>query len=245
MPDLIEVPFPRGNCPIHTFGALDNEAAPVVLIFMDAFCPRPVLFEIAERLVGEGYRVLMPHLFYEHVPVAPIDFNQIFSGGPDRDRLFKMLGGLDMATVKADVGALLDFVGERLGTEAPIGTTGYCMGGRFALTAATLSDRVRFAGAFHAAGLAPEQGDSVHHDFEGVRAQLYIGVAGIDPMFGGAEEGRLAQALRDADTDHVIETYANAAHGYVMSDLPAYNAAASARHWDNLSGRLRYCFAQG
>jgi carboxymethylenebutenolidase len=212
---------------------------------MDAFGPRPTLDRLAERLVAEGYRVLLPNLFYDHLPYAPLNPQLVFSGGEERQRLMKMFGALDQSKIDADILALLAFGTEKLGSTAPIGVTGYCMGGRYALTAATLSHRVLFAAAFHGSNLAPESGDSPHHRFGRVRSRIYVGVAEKDPMFSGAEEGRLAAALRDASVDHAIETYAGAAHGFVMDDLPAAsNPAAAGRHWLRLSTELREAFSR-
>jgi carboxymethylenebutenolidase len=238
---IVERAFPRGTAPIRVYGDIAADSAPIVLLFMDAFGPRPMLDRIATRLVGEGYRVLLPDLFYDHLPYTPLNPQSVFSGGDDRQRLMTMFGALDQAKIDADVQALLAFAAELPGC-ASIGATGYCMGGRFALTAATLSNRVVFAAAFHGSNLAPAHEAGPHLRFEGVRARIYIGVAGIDPMFGGEEEGRLATALRHAGVDHTIETYAGAAHGFVMEDLPAGNAAAANRHWTRLSTHLRECF---
>jgi carboxymethylenebutenolidase len=43
----------------------------------------------------------------------------------------------------------------------------------------------------------------------------------------------LEQALTDAGVDHTIETY-NALHGWVPSDTPVHDEAATAKHWDTL-----------
>lgn len=229
--------------PIRAYGNLSDSAAPVVLFFMDAFGPRPMLDTIAQRLVGEGYRVLLPDLFYDHCPYEPLRPESVFSGGEDRQRLMTLFGGLNQAKIDADVKALLAFCAEKFGT-APIGATGYCMGGRFALTAATQSERVVFAASFHGSNLAPERDDGPHNHFANAKARVYIGVAEMDPTFSAAEEGRLAAALREANVDHVIETYARAAHGFVMQDIPAGNAAAADRHWLRLSTELRESFTR-
>lgn len=52
------------------------------------------------------------------------------------------------------------------------------------------------------------------------------------------EAGRLATALREGGVDHAMETYAGAAHGFTMKDLPVHEAAAD-RHLQRLSGLLR------
>lgn len=244
MATIFERSFPRGNIPIHVYGTTsDDSAAPIVLLFMDGFGPRPALDRIAERLVGEGYRAVIADLFYEHRPYIPLSPASIFSGGDDRQRLATMFGSFNQAKIDADIQALLTFCTEQFGSTAPIAATGYCMGGRFALSAATLSDRVVFAASFHGSKLAPENDDGPHLHFAGKSSRIYVGIAAMDPTFGAAEEGRLAAALREAGVNHVIETYAGAAHGFVMDDLPVFNAAASARHWLRLSTELREAFS--
>lgn len=242
MTTIFESNFPRGCAPIYAYGALEDAEAPIVLLFMDAFGPRPTLGNIAQSLANEGYRVLIPDLFYDHRPYAPLQPQSVFTGGEDRQRLMTMFGGLDQSKIDEDVEALLAFCASKFGTKAPLGATGYCMGGRFALTAATLSERVVFAASFHGSNLAPEHGAGPHTRFAETKAHIYIGVAEIDPTFGAIEEGRLATALREANVDHVIETYPRVAHGFVMEDLPAGDALAATRHWLRLSAGLDEAF---
>lgn len=232
--DRIELQMARGTCALHLFGDMANAAAPIVFVFMDAFGPRPTLFRICERIAAGGRRVILPDLFYAHAPYAPLEPANLFSGGDDRMRLMTMLGSLDQKALDDDVAALLAYADSLPGSDAPIATTGYCMGGRFSLTAASLSARVKVAACFHSSTLAPEQGESAHTRLSGTQAQVYIGMAGIDPTFDAAEEGRLAVALREANVDHLLENYLGAMHGFVMDDLPAYSAAATERHWQRL-----------
>lgn len=241
---MIDAQLARGVCPVHIFGATDDRSRPIILFFMDGFGPRPALFDMGERLAQEGYRVLLPHLFYDHLPSPPIEPQSVLSGGEDKARLMTMLAKLDQSAVEADVRALLGFADAQLGDEAPIGATGYCMGGRYALTAATLNSRVKMAASFHGATLAPEQGDSAHHHLSGVKAKVYIGVAGLDAGFSGAEEGRLAAALRDAQVEHAIEIYADAKHGFALHDLPMHHEGAARRHWSRLTTGLQEAFAR-
>jgi carboxymethylenebutenolidase len=238
-----DVQLARGICPVQAFGELDDAARPIVLFFMDGFGPRPMLFGMAQRLADQGHRVLLPDLFYDHLPAEPLSAASVLSGGADRDRMNMMLAKLDQAAVDADVGGLIAFCETALAGQAPIGATGYCMGGRYALTAATLSTRVVFAASFHGATLAPESGDGVDQRLQQAGARVYIGIAGIDPMFGAAEEGRLAEALRGANLDHVLETYAGAYHGFAMADLPMHHEAARMRHWQRLADGLAESFA--
>ena len=162
--------------------------------------------------------------------MQPLVPKSLFEGGPERDRVMQLVRSIDMAKVDADVAAMLALAEARSNADAPFAAVGYCMGGRYALAAVTASPRVKFAGAFHASNIAPAQGDSPHQRFAGVKARIYIGVAGIDPTYGAEEHGRMAQALRDADTDHIIETYHGMGHGWVYPDLAIYNADGAAKH---------------
>lgn len=225
-----EANFPRGTCPILNFGP-DDKSAPLVLFFPDAFGPRPEAFAVAEDIASAGWRVQMFDQFYEQLPYEPLVPKSLFEGGPERDRVMQFVTSINMAKVDEDVAAMLALAEANSSPDAPFAAVGYCMGGRYALTAVTASPRVRFAGAFHASNIAPAQGDSPHQRFAGVKGRIYIGVAGIDPTYGAEEHGRMAQALRDAETDHVIETYQGMGHGWVYPDLTmVYNAAGAAKH---------------
>jgi carboxymethylenebutenolidase len=224
-----QAPFPRGNCPIYSFGP-DDRSAPLVLFFPDAFGPRPEAFAVAEEIAAVGWRVQMFDQFYDHIPYEPLVPKSLFEGGPERDRVMQMFMSVTMAKIDEDVAAMIAMAEERSGPDAPFAAVGYCMGGRYALGAVTASPRVKFCGAFHASNIAPADGESPHQRFAGVKGRIYIGVAGIDPTYGAEEHGRLAAALRETGTDHVIETYHGVGHGWVYPDLAIYNETAAKKH---------------
>lgn len=239
----ITIELARGQCPVRLVGDAPQPATPTVLLFMDAFGPRPTLHRLADGLAGEGYRVLLPDLFYAHRPYEPLRPESVLSGGEDRNRLGVMLGALTQEAVNDDVRGLIDAVTARW-PDAPVAAVGYCMGGRFALTAGAVSPAVVAAASFHGATLAPAEGEGPHRQLAGSRAAIYVGVAAIDPMFDAEEAGRLACSLRAGGVDHVIETYPGAAHGFVMEDLPVHNPVAAARHWLRLTALLSEAFAK-
>jgi carboxymethylenebutenolidase len=154
-----------------------------------------------------------------------------------------MFGSITQEKIDADVGAMIALATEQSNDGAPLAATGYCMGGRYALTAACASERVRFAGAFHASNIAPAEGDGPHRRFASAKGRIYVGTAGTDPTYDAAEHGRLAEALRAADTDHIIENYKGAAHGWVYPDIPIYDEAAAKKHMRRLKENLSELFA--
>ena len=238
----ISIPVGSHDCAVRVYDG-STMSAPVVVVFMDAFGPRPALLAIAERLSAEGYRVLVPDLFYCEQPFLPFDAPAVFAGGGERDRLMGMFAGITQSRVDRDVTAILDWVAANYGNETKLGCVGYCMGGRYALTAAVTSPRVVAAASFHGANLAVDAPESPHHRFAGIAARMYVGIAGIDEGFRGDEEGRLAAAMRTAGVDHMIETYRGAHHGFALQDLPVHHPRAAERHWQRLAETLAEAFA--
>jgi len=143
---------------------------------------------------------------------------------------------LTSALVVEDATAFADFLGRRPEvSSAPMGTTGYCMGGRLSLmVAGHLGDRIGAAASFHGGRLAVENDrDSPHHAATGVTAVVYVGGAENDASFDDEEAARLRDAYVAAGVEYTIETYA-AAHGFAVTDMPTYDEAAAERHWSAL-----------
>jgi len=60
---------------------------------------------------------------------------------------------------------------------------------------------------------------------------VYFGHADQDLSNSPEQIAALDAALHDAGVTHSSEVYAGAAHGYTMSDTPAYDEAAAERHF--------------
>jgi len=115
-----------------------------------------------------------------------------------------------------------------------VGTTGYCMGGALSLTAAgTFPEHIVAAASYHGGRLATEAPDSPHRLAARMRARIYVAGATADASFPDDMKARLEEALRAAGVEHLIETYA-ARHGWVPSDTPVHDAAATERHYRSL-----------
>ena len=224
-----------GICPTHVFEPDGAGSWPGVLMFMDGIGVRPALFEMAERLSAAGYYVLLPDLYYRSGFVAR-DGAKLFSDPARRaDWMQRVLPTVSAANIMRDMPALLAQFDARPGVQgARIGTTGYCLGGRLSLTAAGhFPDRIAAAASYHGGGLATDAPDSPHRLAPSMQARVYVAGAIEDPSFDDVQKQRLDDALTEANVDHRIETY-NARHGWVPSDTPVHDAAATERHWQTL-----------
>jgi len=231
----ISIPTEDGLCPAYTFEPHRPGQWPGVVMFMDGIGIRPALFEIAERLADGGYFVLLPDLYYRsgfsaaegarlfRDPVVTADWKQ------------RVVPTVSAANIMRDMKAFIAFLHSQAAVrEGKIGTTGYCLGGRLSLTAAGhFPNTVAAAASYHGGQLATDAPDSPHRLAPAMKARVYVAGAIEDSGFDDAQKQRLEEALTAARVDHRIETY-NARHGWVPSDTPVHDPAATERHWQTL-----------
>ncbi|PBB78993.1 dienelactone hydrolase [Mesorhizobium sp. WSM3879] len=205
-----------------------------VILYMDIFGPRPTLDQMAERLAGHGYAVLVPDLFYRSVPYGPFDPKTAFAEDKTRAQLTALSGGTTQEMTIRDSVAFVDALTAE-GLDGPVGVVGYCMGGARALNAAAAyPDRIAAAASFHGGNLASDAPDSPHRKAASIKARIYVGVAGVDRSFPPEQSARLAEALRVAEVDHTIENYVGVGHGWCVKDHSVYDEAGAERHWKRL-----------
>jgi carboxymethylenebutenolidase len=227
-----------GNCPAWLFTpAAGTGPWPGVIFYMDGPGIRPTMWDMAQQLADHGYAVLLPDVFYRSGPYAPMVPADVFGDPVKKANLMKMIGSLDRDRTVSDAEAFLACLSARPEVKGDrFGTTGYCMGGKLALTAAG-GYPTRFAaiGSFHAGGLASDQPDSPHRFLQGITGYVYVAGADQDAHFTDEQKAQLEAALTAAHVAHKVETYAGALHGYAVPDHPAFNAQAAERHWQALT----------
>jgi carboxymethylenebutenolidase len=230
---MIDIATADGICRAGLFTP-EGGASAAVILFMDIFGPRPGLDAMAERLVSAGYAALVPDLFYRFGDRPVFDTKTAFADEATKARLMGMLRETTQAMTIADTGAFLDVLAAE-GHVGPVGVTGYCMGGARALNAAAAwPDRIAAAASFHGGNLASDAEDSPHRRAAAMKGRIYVGTAGVDGSFPPEQAGRLAEALRAAGVDHVIENYVGMKHGWCVPDHSVFDAAGAERHWKRL-----------
>lgn len=224
-----------GECPTHVLTPDGAGPWPAVIFYMDALAIRPALVEMAARLAGHGYVVLLPDLFYRLGRYEPLDPKVVFAGD------FRTIIGPMMATTgndKAaeDTRALLAYLDTRSDVAGDkIGVVGFCMGGGMALTVAgTFPDRVAAAASFHGGNLATDEPTSPHRLAPRIAAEVYVAGADQDGSYPPEMAERLEQALTEAGVTHRAEIYPGAHHGWMKTDFPIYDEAAAERGWREL-----------
>lgn len=225
-----------GDCPAYVFTPEGDGPWPAVIFYMDGFGIRPALIDMAARMAGGGYVVLLPDLFYRAGRYAPIDAKAAFASGDVRGAVAHLMGATDNRRAAEDTAAFLAYLDTRTDVAGTgIGTTGYCMGGAISLTVAgTYPDRIAAAASFHGGSLATDAELSPHRLAPAMRARIYVAGADQDASYPPEMADRLDKALTEAGVDHLCEIYPGALHGWTMSDFPIYNEPAAERHWREL-----------
>jgi carboxymethylenebutenolidase len=236
MPNITDtVTTPDGTCPVHLLTPNGPETQlpwPGVVMFPDAGGTRHTFVQMAEKLAGYGYAVLLPDVYYRSGDWAPFEMASVFSDAEERKRLFSMISGLTQDKVASDAAAFFDYLSARPEVSGNrFGVCGYCMGGRISLTVAgRLPERVAAAASFHGGGLVTDTDDSPHLLADQMKATVYIGGAENDASFTVEHAEQLDKALTKAGVQHVIEWY-QAAHGFAVPDNAPYDEAAAEKHW--------------
>ena len=202
-------------------------------MYPDAGGVRDTFQEMAAKLAGYGYAVLLPDVYYRDGEWAPFDMGTVFNDEGERKRLFSMISKVTPDLMAADASAFFDYLVTRPEVSGEtFGTTGYCMGGRTSLVVAgRVPQRVAAAMSFHGGGLASDDPGSPHLLADKVRAAVYVGGAENDASFTPEQAETLDKALTAAGVEHTIEWY-SAAHGFAVPDNAPYDPTAAQRHWD-------------
>jgi carboxymethylenebutenolidase len=233
MPTISDtVTTPDGTCPVTLHTPEGRGPWPAVIMYPDAGGVRQTFRNMAARLAGYGYAVLLPDVYYRDGQWAPFEMATVFSDPDERNRLMSMLGSLTPEMMASDAGAFFDYLAGRPEVSGDtFGACGYCMGGRMSLiVAGRQPERVAAAASFHGGGLAADDPGSPHLLADKMRAAVYVAGAENDPSFTPEQAELLDKALTTAGVVHTIEIYP-AAHGFAVPDNPPYDAGAAERHW--------------
>ncbi|BCI89520.1 hypothetical protein NIIDMKKI_47260 [Mycobacterium kansasii] len=115
MPKLTDtVTTPDGSCPVHLFTPDGAEGPwPGVVMYPDAGGVRETFYQMAAKLAGNGYAVLLPDVYYREGAWAAFDMATAFGDAKERARIMFMIGTLTPDRVTRDSGAFFDYLSGR------------------------------------------------------------------------------------------------------------------------------------
>jgi carboxymethylenebutenolidase len=246
---MVEIKTPDGTCDA-AFSHPTTGSYPAVIIWADAFGLRPALRDMGKRLAGEGYAVLAPNPYYRVGKGTLLD-TKTFSFQNDRAKLTPLMGSIQAdGAAEKDAAAFVAWLDtqKQVNASKKIGTQGYCMGGPLVMrTSAALPNRIGAGASFHGGGLVArdasgaDRPNSPHLLIPKIKGKMYFGIASNDDKGQPDAKDTLKAAFAAANNPAKIEVYANALHGWCMSDMPVaagaapiYNQADAERAWSEL-----------
>jgi carboxymethylenebutenolidase len=219
---MVDIKTPDGTCDA-AFIHPTTGSHPAVIIWADAFGLRPALREMGKRLAAEGYAVLVPNPYYRVGKGQLLD-TKTFSFQNDRAKLQPLMGSITAdGAAERDAAAFVAWLDtqKQVNTSKKIGTQGYCMGGPLVMrTSAAVPNRIGAGASFHGGGLVTQNPNSPHLLVPKIKAKMYFGVASNDDMQQPTAKDTLKAAFEAAKNPAKVEVYANALHGWCMSDMP-------------------------
>lgn len=207
---------------------------PAVLVCPDIFGLRPAFKEMARRLAGSGYAVLVFNPFYrtQKAPTAPEHPN--FGDPATRDKLMGMANKTNADTMVSDAKAFVPWLDRQpsVDRKKKMGVTGYCYGGPFTLrTAAAFPDRIGAGATFHGGGLVTDKPDSPHLLIPKIKAQYLCAIAENDDQKQPEAKTVLKDAFEKAHLRAEVEVYAGTMHGWCPPDAAVYNHDQAEKAW--------------
>jgi carboxymethylenebutenolidase len=231
----VKVPTRDGNADGRLLRPDGRGPWPAVILHTDIRGVRPVFQDMARRLAGHGFLVLLPNLYYRMTSIPPLDPELPPRGEAAQARLAELRGSLTREGVRSDHAAFIEYVTRQQNVrQGRLGIVGYCLSGAIAMhAAADFPDRIAAFASFHGGRLATDSTDSPHLRCAQIRAEGFFGYATDDASMTPAMIELLERGLRAAGTRFQSRHY-NARHGFAVRDSPAYDGDAAELHWHAL-----------
>ena len=241
----VTIKTPDGTCDAAFIHPTSGKH-PGVLIWTDIFGLRPSMRDIAKRLAGVGYSVLVPNPFYrtQKAPVIDDASKFDFAAPADQAKMKTWTTPINEAgAIERDAAAFIAFMDaqKEVDTAKKIGTQGYCMGGPLVFkTASTVSGRVGAGATFHGGGLVTDKPDSPHLLIPKMKSHMLIAIAASDDSKQPDAKDKLKAAFTTANLSAEVEVYAGTIHGWCVRDMPLqngkpiYNQLDADRAWGRL-----------
>ncbi len=233
---LIETP----DGAMDTFICHPDEGGPhpAVILYMDAPGIREELRDMARRIGTVGYYVMLPNMYYRTGREGSygFDLRRIREDKAELQTMFDVMNTLTNALVVSDTGPMIEQIrGATAAKDGPIGCVGYCMSGRFAMSAAAaFADDFAAIASYYGVGIITDKPDSPHLNAGKIRGEVYLAFAEDDPYVPDQVLADLPGILTEACTNHRIEIYRGTGHGFAFPKRDAYVKAAAERHWERL-----------
>jgi carboxymethylenebutenolidase len=175
--------------------------------------------------------VLVVNQYYRGAPAPVLTSFAQWRTPEGQAKLAPMIAALTSQAVTRDAAAYVRFLDGQPAVDRnrKIGSSGYCMGGPFAVrTAAAAPARVGAVASLHGASLVTDKPDSPHRLIAATHARFLFAIARGDDARSPGDKGALRAAAAAAHRPAEVEVYP-AEHGWCTIDAPVYDRVQADR----------------
>jgi carboxymethylenebutenolidase len=202
----------------------DGKPRAGLLVFQEAFGVNAHIRDVTERFAREGYLSISPELFHRTAP----GFETGYTNFPE---VVPHMQALTDAGLAADIQAAYGWLKNGEAKDLPVGSTGYCMGGRTSILAA-LTVPLSCAVSYYGGGIGPGgMFPSLTDRLKDLKAPTLYFWGGLDAHIAMDGVNAVTSALTAADKDYANIVFSKADHGFFCDARASYNPVAAKQAW--------------
>jgi carboxymethylenebutenolidase len=195
-----------------------------LLVFQEAFGVNGHIRDVTDRFAREGYLSISPELFHRTAP-------GLEAGYTDFGAVMPHMQALTDAGLGADIQAAYQWLKSGEAKDLPVGSTGYCMGGRTSIQAA-LTVPLSCAISYYGGGIAPSpMFPNLLDRLKDLNAPVLLFWGGLDAHIGPDAVQAITTKLDQEKKDYVNVVFSKADHGFFCDARASYNAVAAKEAW--------------
>jgi carboxymethylenebutenolidase len=214
---------------------------PGVLMWPDVAGLRDAYKEMATRLAGHGYSVLVVNHYYRSTKMPVLGTFADWQTEEGKKMIAPMREAITPDGIAKDGAAFAAWLDRQpeVDTGKKLASTGYCMTGSYTLrTAAAVPERIGAVASFHGGGLITDEPTSPHWLFPKIKAAALFCIAQNDDERDPEVKNKLREAAAAARMTTEIEVYP-AQHGWCTLDSPVYDKEQADRAWSRMLATFR------
>jgi carboxymethylenebutenolidase len=245
---MTDVPTPDGNMDTFIVHPEEGGPFPCVFVLMDIWGLREELFDVARRIAVNGYYCILPNFWYRRGKVRfeyrDAEGKMLSMKDLPADKQAELKANMSLVTdamALSDIKAAMAFAGKGPVKPGPMGSIGYCLGGRLALQAAhTWPDVFRASASLHGTHLVNDKPDSPHLFVDRFRGEMYCGFAEHDSLAPPSTIETLGKLMAGRkDVKYSALVHAGTHHGYSLPDRNIFDKQAANRDWERIMPMYR------
>jgi carboxymethylenebutenolidase len=195
-----------------------------LLVFQEAFGVNAHIRDVTERFAREGYLAISPELFHRSAPGFEAGYTNFAEVMPH-------MQALTDAGLAADIQAAYQWLKNGEAKNLPVGSTGYCMGGRTSIQAA-ITVPLQCAVSYYGGGIGPSpMFPDLLSRLKDLKAPTMYFWGGLDAHIEPDAVNAVTKALDEAKKDYVNVVFSTADHGFFCDARASYNAVAAKEAW--------------